>query len=215
MASVWAKMRMIEKADTFRYAVLYDIGGLYADIDVECKKPIDQWNSRHSNDYGVDLMVGLEVATERPDWAQWFAHRYQVCQWTMAGRKGHPVFASVLEKIKVFFESHTKEERSKITVLKSTGPGPWSDAVHEFFATYGVTYGDSSDGAVKIPEEQAREQLVHIGTALVLPVRALATNSGGYTHHKPDDVFALHHFAGEWKADKDAGLDLGAEPVRG
>ena len=87
--------------------------------------------------------------------------------------------------------------------------------VHEFFATYGVTYGDSSDGAVKIPEEQAREQLVHIGTALVLPVRALATNSGGYTHHKPDDVFALHHFAGEWKIDKDAGLDLGAEPVRG
>ena len=50
-------------------------------------------------------LQGLEVATERPDWAQWFAHRYQVCQWTMAGRKGHPVFASVLEKIKVFFES--------------------------------------------------------------------------------------------------------------
>lgn len=33
----------VERADLFKYAVLSEIGGVYADIDAECRMPIDKW----------------------------------------------------------------------------------------------------------------------------------------------------------------------------
>ena len=86
-------MKPIEKADTFRYAILHDKGGYYADVDVTCTRGIDEWQQQTNDFFNVDLMVGFEVVTEREDWAQWYARKFQMCQWTMAGRAGHPVFA--------------------------------------------------------------------------------------------------------------------------
>jgi mannosyltransferase OCH1-like enzyme len=37
------QMKPIQKADLFRYMVLYDEGGYYADCDVDCMQPIDRW----------------------------------------------------------------------------------------------------------------------------------------------------------------------------
>lgn len=33
----------VERADVFRYLVLWKEGGYYADANVECMKPIDEW----------------------------------------------------------------------------------------------------------------------------------------------------------------------------
>jgi len=44
MMDTWAQLKPIEKADTFRYAILYDQGGFYSDIDVSCSRSIDEWS---------------------------------------------------------------------------------------------------------------------------------------------------------------------------
>jgi mannosyltransferase OCH1-like enzyme len=64
-----------------RYAILYDQGGYYADIDVECTEPIDNWLADHDNYDNVEMVVGFEVVTDREDWADWFARPIQLCQW--------------------------------------------------------------------------------------------------------------------------------------
>jgi hypothetical protein len=55
------------KADLFRYMVLETYGGVYADIDVECLKPVDAWSVAHlhGTELGevevVDGLVGLAL----------------------------------------------------------------------------------------------------------------------------------------------------------
>ena len=57
----------------FRYAILLDEGGVYADLDVTCLQPVDKWMQR-TGDYGnVELLVGFEITTNRHDWRLWFA----------------------------------------------------------------------------------------------------------------------------------------------
>lgn len=40
---VWQRMKPIHRADMFRYLILYDVGGYYADIDVTLNIPLNDW----------------------------------------------------------------------------------------------------------------------------------------------------------------------------
>ena len=43
LTPLWDRMSGVLKADFFRYLVLFKYGGFYADIDVTCNTPIDDW----------------------------------------------------------------------------------------------------------------------------------------------------------------------------
>eukprot|EP00041_Stephanoeca_diplocostata_P036648 m.1346976 g.1346976 ORF g.1346976 m.1346976 type:complete len:270 (+) comp24908_c2_seq11:248-1057(+) len=47
LAHAWSQMKVIEKADTYRYAVVHRFGGYYADMDVVCEQPIDDWMAQY------------------------------------------------------------------------------------------------------------------------------------------------------------------------
>lgn len=51
---VWDGFSPVEKADIFRYLVLWCFGGYYADADVECARPISTWDVPKD----TDLIVG-------------------------------------------------------------------------------------------------------------------------------------------------------------
>ena len=38
-----SRLTPIQRADVFRYAVVFFFGGFYADIDVICLRPIEEW----------------------------------------------------------------------------------------------------------------------------------------------------------------------------
>ena len=40
---IWDGLHTVEHADVFRYLVLWDQGGYYADTDVKCLRPIEQF----------------------------------------------------------------------------------------------------------------------------------------------------------------------------
>eukprot|EP00039_Didymoeca_costata_P029570 m.25251 g.25251 ORF g.25251 m.25251 type:complete len:1001 (+) comp7690_c0_seq1:225-3227(+) len=194
----WDRMKPIEKADLFRYAILHDVGGIYADIDVTCSRPVDEWLRNTGDYYNVDLIVGFEVATDRPDWRKWFARKFQITQWAMAGIAKHPVFWDIMLKIDQFFKDHTDEERNEHSVVDTTGPGPWSDSVMEFLdKQHGMKWGEGH-----FTKEVAAERFNHIGRVLMLPIRSFSLASAGYElkpHHSMDDVFLRHGFKGSWK----------------
>lgn len=50
----------VERADLWRYLALHKYGGVYADSDVRCIKPIQQWNAVNNHD--ADLLVGVVYA---------------------------------------------------------------------------------------------------------------------------------------------------------
>jgi hypothetical protein len=47
----------VERADMWRYLALHHFGGVYADSDVRCTKPVSEWNAVNNHD--ADLLVGV------------------------------------------------------------------------------------------------------------------------------------------------------------
>lgn len=62
-------------------------GGLYADVDTECGRPLDELITAHDS-----LVVGWEDEYPTPQLAvQYkFARQRQLEQWTFAAEPGHP-----------------------------------------------------------------------------------------------------------------------------
>eukprot|EP00038_Savillea_parva_P009827 m.186087 g.186087 ORF g.186087 m.186087 type:complete len:963 (-) comp16670_c0_seq1:209-3097(-) len=195
MMTAWDLMKPIEKADTFRYVVLYDFGGYYADIDVACTQPIDSWTDNTHNFHNIDFIVGFEVVTDRPDWADWFAARRQLCQWTMAAAPGHPALKRTLNSIRTFFEKKPEE----YTIMMATGPGVWTSSISNHLqAAYNLTFANEDFFSV----DRLMNNYIHIGTMLFMPLRSFAKNSGGYSpphHFAQSDVLIRHGFSGSWK----------------
>ena len=52
-----ASFTIVEKADLWRYLILYWLGGVYLDWDVQCITPFDQWQVR------TDWLLSLAVST--------------------------------------------------------------------------------------------------------------------------------------------------------
>ncbi|KAF0274307.1 hypothetical protein FOG51_00758 [Hanseniaspora uvarum] len=119
----------ILKADFFRYLIIYARGGIYSDVDTTLMKSLPDWagnnyqfieemvkNPADRFKYkGPDtteemppaynmlntpgLVVGIEADADRPDWAEFFARRVQLCQWTIQSKPGHPVLREVILNI--------------------------------------------------------------------------------------------------------------------
>ena len=51
---------VVQKTDLWRYLIIYKLGGIYADIDVECRASFDKWFGPY-DPTTVKFIVGLEV----------------------------------------------------------------------------------------------------------------------------------------------------------
>lgn len=87
------------------------------------------------------------------------------------------------------------------SAVKVTGPAVWSDAVTDFLLDeYNITFGEGEYSAKVLKDE-----FVHIGSVLLLPMRSFAVGSAGYVvpnDKSYDDIFIRHGFAGTWKKKK-------------
>ena len=60
---IWDGLQPVQRADVFRYLVLWDQGGYYADVDVTCNKPIDQYKLPQA----TNMIVGYEFGHRFPE----------------------------------------------------------------------------------------------------------------------------------------------------
>lgn len=99
----------VMRGDLWRYLIIYKYGGVYADLDTHCLKPIDEWLNK---DY--DMIVCPE-------------NDIHFCQWTFAAAPGNPIIKSVLDQIKKAFENPDYDQDH--FVHKLTGPAIWTEGI--------------------------------------------------------------------------------------
>jgi len=87
--------KKVEKADLFRYLAILSFGGIYADIDCACAKPIETWvTNKDGMVVGLELMISENEREKLPK-----SYPTQLfCQWTFAARPNHPILHN-LKKI--------------------------------------------------------------------------------------------------------------------
>lgn len=101
----------VMRADMWRYMVIYKHGGMYADLDTICHKPIGEW---------LEPDVRMIVCPEVED---------HLCQWAFAAEAGHPALKSVIDCVWRAFQ--TPDYTHEHFVHAMTGPGVWTEGISE------------------------------------------------------------------------------------
>jgi inositol phosphorylceramide mannosyltransferase catalytic subunit len=164
----------IQRADAARYMLLHLHGGVYADLDLECIRPLDKllractftaaWESQaHLKDLAVERVLGNAFLAAVP---------------------GHPVLSAVLEEL-----AHTRPEALvHRDVLESTGPlmltrvvsrrsFPASTLMLPAESVYPIANGSPGQAVLRAGGEPARE------------LKQALARSGSYT---------IHYWANSW-----------------
>ena len=121
---VWSRLTGVQQADVFRYYYMYHHGGIYADTDVECTRPMPANILSRYN-----LVIGLESFITDHKLA---AHVQMVVggqyvQWTIAAAPKHPVLKDVLDSI--YASVPARADHGIDFTLGFTGPYAWTHAV--------------------------------------------------------------------------------------
>ena len=105
----------VMRADVFRYAVIYRDGGLYADIDMECTRPVAALLS------GTGTVLATEARmTERRRRELGYPRPYQIANCIFAGPAGAPFFKAAVDRAMALCAARASIDRGDIEDL--TGP---------------------------------------------------------------------------------------------
>ncbi|MHB8522435.1 MAG: glycosyltransferase family 32 protein [Limisphaerales bacterium] len=122
-----------QKADVIRYMALCTFGGLYADIDCECKRPLDFIAADD------EFIVSLELKTSSRKVMELYpsdlAEVY--CQWAFLSRPQHPVLTSLIDELPR--ASHTKfSDNPMLDFVKRTGPHLFTGVLKDYLSRGGT-----------------------------------------------------------------------------
>jgi mannosyltransferase OCH1-like enzyme len=174
----------VERSDFFRILVILREGGVYADMDAGCVKPIESFISPMDA-----LVVGWEneCATDERAYSRHFARRRQITNWVFAGVPEHPALKEMADHVREHANVQFMNNTNRNT-LEKTGPGAFTDAI---MRTYWEYYdNEDKNWAIK-----------------VLPRVAFGTHPSesdsldGLSQKEEKNVFVAHYFLGSWKKD--------------
>lgn len=210
---IWEALSPVQRADIFRYLVLWDQGGYYADIDCRCTKPIAEFPVPKD----ASMIVGYEAAHrlgEKERKSVQFARVEQFENWFFASAPGNPVLLRALEIVREKFLWKVQD------TVDFTGPGSFSDAVHEFLASDAegqeMTPGVKKEVSYKTDHKQDDHNDQHFRNLtfpseseyragnwnLWLLAAGRTAVPGGYAADDPSnpvEAIVRHEFAGTWK----------------
>lgn len=105
--------------------VVLRLGGVYADIDTECRQPLSNL-LRARDTLVVSWENEFETAVEAN--RRKYVRKRQVLQWVFAGAPGHPALREICDHIARNFAA-TYSDNTNVDTLEKTGPGIWTDVV--------------------------------------------------------------------------------------
>lgn len=193
---------LVFRSDVLRYALLAMYGGVYADIDVNARKPISSWIPPHLADK-ARVVVGIEY--DALNGTSEFPHSVTFCQWTMMTAPNHEIMWSAASTSAYAVLDHKDRLRYKdlgpvntgmpfrTLVVETTGPIQFTNVVLGYLRKHydpTLTYGNFSG----ITEPT----LFH--DVLILPINAFGTgqeHSGSIREGSPDALIQ-HTWAGSW-----------------
>ncbi|KAK6339820.1 membrane-bound alpha-1,6- mannosyltransferase Initiation-specific [Orbilia javanica] len=203
-------------ADILRYLIAYKSGGLYSDIDTECKRPIETWvcqsigNMPDVKKRDINLVVGVELdILDKTKYSeQWvkdagFSRRIQFLQWTIYAKPGHEILrrmiTSIQEAIRADIEKTEGKTIKKIKynsteILDATGPWRYTQTILDYV-------NDITGREVKHEEFAGITEGKVFGDVLFLPVNRLSPGVGHSNAGDDETSFMIHHFKSSWRDD--------------
>lgn len=195
-------LRIIQ-ADLLRYLIMFADGGVYADIDVEAVKPIEQFIPRHYRERDVNMIIGVE--TDEPSFKSHpvlGSKAQSFCQWTFACKPRLPVMMRLVENILVWIHGLSQQQGRPIEdleldfdeVLSGTGPSAFTAAI---LAEMTVATGETTTW----DDFHDLEESSLVGGVLVLTSEAFAAGTGHSAsgNHGGKAALVKHHFhASAW-----------------
>ena len=173
----------VQRADLFRYAAVYELGGVYADVDTVCCAPLHGYV-----DLAQDrLFAGMEMTPAHygsgiANYVRDYCSPYQLLQWTFCAPARHPVLAALLDRIR-FLVSRIPPaylvhcSRENRFTLELTGPMLFTQVLNEFLS-------GSRQGPVAV--------LARLAWGALPPEQARADLAG--------QIKVRHLFHGHWKS---------------
>jgi hypothetical protein len=177
--------------------VVHAFGGVYADIDVQCDVPVDDWLQHDL--FNVDMVLGWEaLSSAEAVQRKHFAVEYQLCQWTFAAAPGNWLLRAVLDDIVAYYDSNMHEVSASI--IRSTGPGMFSSAIQRALKRrFNITFGEPPLTKEEMQGSGAAHHM-HIGRTMVLPLESFGFRSGVRGGGTGAHRLVTHGFQGSWKA---------------
>lgn len=105
----------VMRADFFRYAAIYRDGGVYADIDMECVRPLEHLLALAPAVFSVEAHLTVQRQSELG-----YAAPFQIANCIFAAEAGHPFLAEAMERVIALTRGRRDAARGEIEDL--TGP---------------------------------------------------------------------------------------------
>lgn len=186
-----------ERTHFFRYMVILRHGGVYADVDAECRRPLD--GLLHSKD---TLVAGWD--NEFPDAAAaleaGYVRQRQLSQYVFAGAPGHPALRDLCERIAAAVTKHnTFSSDARINALERTGAGLFTDVLLQHAAEHTPARRDDPWGVRLLPR-------VRFGAPQAPAYGLTPTDAGVVVLHHSDFAGRDEHGSSRWVVGQQRGM---------
>ena len=183
---VYDSMSPVERADLFRYLIVYRDGGIYLDIDCYCVRKFDDLIE------GEDFVAGYEQG-----WEQDGLLRYT--QWAFAAKPEHPV---LLESAYECKQNHLKSP--ELWTLKKTGPIMWTGVINRLKDEYNLKLGGQSWFGSRV---------YGVNSKNTVPPRERKCIIKNINKHsiKEKEIYVIHLFYGSWHKSKKTNMQIISE----
>ncbi|GAA5871113.1 hypothetical protein JCM16303_001693 [Sporobolomyces ruberrimus] len=210
------------RSDFWRYLVLAVEGGVYADTDVECMKPIEEWGldmdweGTQPSDYEPpSCIVGVEADVgDRRDWSKYWPRPLQFSQWTMASARGHPIMLDAIRRVVEQALAPVVKDAKPASVMERTGPGLFTDSVlaylHVKYRKNWTSFQNLGFEGWRFhhgKHDKGKMSAEGYGDVKVLQITGFSPGIGhmGAENKEHPAAMASHYFAGSWR--NQAGAD--------
>ncbi|MCP5151016.1 MAG: hypothetical protein H6982_09665 [Chromatiales bacterium] len=163
----------IQRADVIRYAVLWCHGGVYADLDLECLRPVDALVT------GRRLVLTVEPAEQ----ARAHGREHLLSNAWMASVAGHPLLRALLDEVRAGAASAV----THVDVLETTGPRMVQRVCDRRGLDDAVVVG--AEAFHHLPAGSRGLALVAAGGPSAEKIRARLVARGAY---------GIHHWSNSW-----------------
>lgn len=193
------------RSDLLRYMILESEGGVYSDLDTVALKPIRDWIPEASK---VHVVVGVEYDQLDGERGFGMSERLQMCQWTMAASKGHPIMKNVVREVVNGLHTLAKKTNTTIAgldpigteVLEISGPVVWTNVILQYMNETTGTHVDYRNmTGMKEPRT--------IADVMVLPIDGFGSGQphSNSNQNGTGNAYVRHQFKGSWKRPGDQG----------
>ncbi|KAJ3340583.1 hypothetical protein HDU83_007007 [Entophlyctis luteolus] len=155
------------RSDMLRYAMMWKWGGVYADSDTYCRRPVDTWFGKYSSS---EIIVSVEWYQNTISFPGEKYKKTQLVQWLFAAKPKHKVFWNILVEMTKTVHSKSKGYLKQSAFVEEIGgPQVFSAAVDNYLKENGESLSTLTKAGETTEDGGKKRVYFEKGKVLVLP----------------------------------------------